>query len=352
MPNQQKLKHAGQSPGTLVYIGEKKEEKIRIKVLTYDSDSFEEKEIDSVTDCPSTKTQNTTIWIDITGVHDLKLIESIGKRFGLHPLLLEDVVNTRHRPKMDDYDDYLFIVLKMLYFPDRTLRIRHEQLSLVLLPGVVLSFQEFEEDVFEPVRARVRKGKGHIRKKGADYLLYALIDTVVDHYFHLFEALGEEIEELQEKVVTDPQPETLHKIQVLKREMIFLRKSIWPLREIVNALARGESNLVGEDILVYLRDIYDHAIQAIDTIETYRDLLSGMLDIYLSSVSNRMNEVIKVLTIIATIFIPLTFLSGIYGMNFKYMPELEWRWAYPALLLIMGAVFGMMLIYFKRKKWM
>jgi len=351
MSNRRKLKTAGQSPGTLTYIGANKDEKVHIRIMDYTRAGLEEKEVDSIAAGLSVKTEDSTTWINITGIHDLAIIESLGKQFGLHSLLLEDVVNTEQRPKMDDYEDYLFVVMKMLYLSGETKSIRHEQLSLILLPGVVLSLQEFREDVFDPVRERIRKGKGHIRIKGADYLMYALIDTIVDHYFHIFEEIGEQVEALQEEVITDPRPATLQKIQNLKREMIFLRKSVWPLREIVSALVRGESDLIRKDVILYLRDVYDHTIQVIDTIETYRDMLSGMLDIYLSSVSNKMNEVMKVLTIIATIFIPLTFLAGVYGMNFKYMPELEFKWAYPVLWIVMIVVFGSMLIYFKRKRW-
>ena len=345
-------KKAGQSPGTLMYVGEEKDESVKIQIIDYSGTGLIEKEVDAIKDCLPFKTSDSVTWINVTGIHNLAVIENLGSHFNLHPLLLEDVVNTEQRPKMDDYEDYLFIVLKMLYTEKNSRRIQHEQLSLILMPGVVISLQEFSEDVFDPVRERIRKGKGHIRTKGADYLMYALIDTIVDHYFHLFEEIGEQVEALQEEVITDPRPATLHQIQNLKREMIFLRKSVWPLREIISALVRGEYSLVHEDVVLYLRDVYDHTIQVIDTVETYRDMLSGMLDIYLSSVSNKMNEVMKVLTIIATIFIPLTFLAGIYGMNFKYMPELEFRWAYPVLWIVMLAVFGSMLVYFKRKKWL
>ena len=345
-------KLAGQSPGTLTYIGESKEEKVKIKIIDYNQSDLTEKEVGSIEDCRSFRTKDAVTWINITGIHDMTVIEALGKEFNLHPLLLEDVVNTEQRPKMDDYEDYLFIVLKMLYTAKTSRRIQHEQLSLILMPGVVISLQEFEEDVFDPVRERIRKAKGRIRTTGADYLMYALIDTIVDHYFHLFEDIGEQVETLQEEVITAPQPQTLNQIQDLKREMIFLRKSVWPLREIISALVRGEPGLVSADVILYLRDVYDHTIQVIDTVETYRDMLSGMLDIYLSSVSNKMNEVMKVLTIIATIFIPLTFLAGIYGMNFKYMPELEFQWSYPLLWVVMISVFGLMLIYFKRKKWL
>ena len=345
-------KKAGQSPGTLMYVGESKEEKVKIKIVDYNQSNLIEKEVGSIEDCLSFRTKDSVAWINITGIHDITIIEALGKQFNLHPLLLEDVVNTEQRPKMDDYEDYLFIVLKMLYTEKNSKRIQHEQLSLILMPGVVISLQEFEEDVFDPVRERIRKAKGRIRTSGADYLMYALIDTIVDHYFHLFEEIGEQVEALQEEVITDPQPKTLHQIQNLKREMIFLRKSVWPLREIISALVRGESGLVREDVILYLRDVYDHTIQVIDTVETYRDMLSGMLDIYLSSVSNKMNEVMKVLTIIATIFIPLTFLAGLYGMNFKNMPELEIKWAYPALLVIMITIIVFMVFWFKRKKWL
>ena len=345
-------KKAGQSPGTLVYVGESKEEKVKIKIVDYNQSDLIEKEVGSIEDCLSFKTKDSVTWINITGIHDMTVIEALGKQFNLHPLLLEDIVNTEQRPKLDDFEDYLFIVLKMLYTEKESLVIQHEQISLILFPGIVISLQEFEEDVFDTVRERIRKGKGRIRTMGADYLAYALIDTIVDHYFHLFEGIGEQVEILQEEVITQPQPQTLQDIQQLKRELIFLRKSVWPLREIISALVRGESEIIKENVMMFLRDVYDHTIQVIDSVETYRDMLSGMLDIYLSSVSNKMNEVMKVLTIIATIFIPLTFMAGIYGMNFKYMPELELKWAYPALWILMFTVFGFMIFYFKRKKWL
>ncbi len=229
--------------------------------------------------------------------------------------------------------------------------IKAEQISLILGSNFIISFQEREGDVFNHVRERIKKGKGRIRRMGADYLAYALLDAIVDSYFAILEKFGETIEMMQEELVTNPAPETLQKIHTLKREMIFLRKSVWPLREVVNSLTRGEASLIHESTGIYLRDVYDHTIQVIDTIETFRDMVSGMLDIYLSSVSNKMNEVMKVLTIIATIFIPLTFVAGIYGMNFKSMPELEWRWGYLMVWVVMIIVFSVMVIYFKRKKW-
>ncbi|UCF92778.1 MAG: magnesium/cobalt transporter CorA [Desulfobacterales bacterium] len=346
-------KKAGLSPGTLVYIGEKRTAKIKIDILGYDESDFVESTLASVSDCMPFIDQESVTWINLSGIHDVAMIETLGQQFNLHPLLLEDVVNTGQRPKMDDYEDYLFIVLKMLYLGQKHHEIEHEQMSLVLLGSrVVISFQEKEGDVFEAVRARIRKGKGRIRTKGADYLAYALIDSIVDNYFKIFEEIGEQIEELQEEVISNPRPETLQAIQGLKREMIFLRKSVWPLREVVSALVRGESELVTEDVRIFLRDVYDHTIQVVDTIETFRDMLAGMLDIYLSSLSNKMNEVMKVLTIIATIFIPMTFVAGVYGMNFKFMPELEWHWSYPLFWAVLIAIFISMLVWFKRKKWL
>jgi magnesium transporter len=240
----------------------------------------------------------------------------------------------------------------MLYPDDETGQILAEQVSLVLGKNFVISFQEREGDIFNPVRERIRNGKGRIRKMGADYLVYSLLDSIVDNYFIILEKLGERIELLEEKLITNPVPETINLIHKLKREMIFLRRSVWPLRELIGNIERGESSLIKGSTNIYLRDVYDHTIQVIDTIETFRDILSGMLDIYLSSVSNRLNAVMKVLTIIATIFMPLTFIAGIYGMNFKYMPELEWRLGYPVILLTMVSIGVLMLVSFRKKKWL
>jgi magnesium transporter len=240
----------------------------------------------------------------------------------------------------------------MLSFHARRREVQSEQVSLILGPNFVISFQEAGGDVFDPVRERIRTGKGRVRKMGPDYLAYSLIDAVVDNYFIILENLGERVEALEEKLISDPKRETLHALHVLKREMIYLRKSVWPLREVISGLERAESGLIKEPTGIFFRDVYDHTIQVIDTVETYRDMLSGMLDIYLSSISNRMNEVMKVLTIIATIFIPLTFIAGVYGMNFKFMPELEWRWGYFLIVGIMLAIGLVMVIYFRRKRWM
>jgi len=288
----------------------------------------------------------------VDGIHQVEVLELLGECFGLHPLVLEDILNTDQRPKMEDFSEYIFVVLKTFSYNDQSDEVEPEQISLILGPSLVLSFQERAGDVFDPIRERIRNGKGRIRRMGADYLAYALLDSIVDHYFIVLEQVGEDVEFLEEELVTNPTPETLQTIHNLKREMIFLRKSVWPLREVIGALERGESSLIKESTGIYLRDVYDHTIQVIDTIETFRDMISGMLDIYLSSVSNRMNEVMKVLTIIATIFIPLTLVAGIYGMNFQYMPELGWRWGYPIVWLVMLVIGAVMLVYFRRKKWL
>ena len=333
-------------------MGEERYERVKLSVINYDQVNLEEKEINKVEEVFSFRKKPAVTWLNVDGVHQIEMLEQVGEHFGLHPLVLEDIASTGQRPKMEDFDDYIFVVLRMLRFDEKENETKTEQISLLLGPDFVISFQEKEGDVFDLIRERIRNNKGRIRKMGADYLAYALIDAVVDNYFMILEKLGETIEEIEEKLVTNPTSETLHTLHDLKREMVFLRKSVWPLREVINRLERSESPLINKSTYVYLRDVYDHTIQVIDAVETFRDMLSGMLDIYLSSVSNRMNEVMKVLTIIATIFIPLTFIAGIYGMNFRYMPELEQAWSYPAILILMLIMTIVMLVYFRRKKWM
>jgi magnesium transporter len=343
---------AGLVPGTLVYTGEKKVEKVRISIIDYDETRLEEKEVATVEECFPFKDKPTVTWINIDGLHDLELIEKIGRQFGLHPLVLEDIVNTGQRPKLEDFEDHVFVVLKMLYYDQKKNELEEEQISLILGGNFVISFQERVGDIFDPIRERIRQNKGRVRKMGADYLAYVLIDSIVDNYFVILEQLGGKIEDAEQELAVNPTLETLQTIRTFKKEMIFLRKSIWPLREVVNSLERGESSLINESTLIYLRDVYDHTIQIIDTVESYRDMLSGMLDIYLSSISNRMNEVMKVLTIFASIFIPLTFVAGIYGMNFTYIPELGWHWGYFGVLLLMAVIAAVLIVYFKRKRWL
>ena len=342
----------GLPPGSLVYVGEKKTEKVRIRIIDYDELQFEEKEARTIEESFPFKDKPTVTWINVDGLHDVGIIEKLGSHFGLHPLMMEDILNTDHRPKMEDYGNYIFIVLKMLYPGMKKGEIEAEQVSLILGPNFIISFQEREGDVFDPVRDRIRKNKGRIRKAGPDYLAYALMDAVVDNYFLILENISEKIEDTEQQLATSPSPETLQHIRELKNEMIFLRKSIWPLRELISGLGRAESSFIQESTGVYLRDVYDHTIQIIDTVESYRDMISGMVDIYLSSISNKMNEVMKVLTIFASIFIPLTFIAGIYGMNFEFMPELGWRWGYFTLLGFMAIVGISLVFYFKRKKWL
>ncbi len=345
-------KKAGLPPGTLMHIGDKKLEKVRITIIDYDEESFEQKQADNIEECFQFKTKPTVTWINIDGLHNIELIEKIGKHYELHHLILEDILNTGQRPKFEDLENYIFIVLRMLSYDEKIQSISSEQVSMILGQNFVLSFQENVGDVFEQIRERIRNAKGRIRKMGCDYLLYSLLDAIVDSYFSILERLGERIESLEEQLMRAPSNKTLERIHRLKRELISLRKSVWPLRELISGLERSESELIKETTGVYLRDLYDHTIQVIDTVEGYRDMASGMLDIYLSSISNKMNAVMKVLTIIATIFIPLTFIAGIYGMNFDYMPELRWKFGYAAILLVMVSIGIMMLILFKRKKWL
>ena len=293
----------------------------------------------------------TVSWINVNGIHDVDLIAKLGEHFKLHPLTLEDIVNTSQRPKAEAFEHYIFVVLKMASYDEADDRIDLENVSVILGDGWVLSFQERTGDVFDPVRARIRSGKGRIRRSRSDYLAYALMDAVVDEYFGILERVGERIEELDDEIIANPEVSHLHEVHHLKRDVLMLRKSVWPLREEVSAIERWDSPLISASTQPFLRDLYDHTVQVIDMVETHRDLLGNMHDTYLSSVNNRMNEIIKVLTIIATIFIPLTFVAGVYGMNFQYMPELKWDWGYPVVLLLMALVAVAMLIYFRKRRW-
>ena len=306
----------------------------------------------TIDECFPLKDQPIITWINIDGVHKLDNIEKVGKHLKIHPLVLEDIVHTGQRPKMEDFNDYLFVVLQMLQYNEKENETKTEQVSIILGANYVISFQEDEGDVFDLIRERIRTDRGRIRRMGSDYLAYSLLDAIVDNYFMVLEKIGEKIEDIEDELIKNPAQEVLHAIHSLKRELVFLRKSVWPLREVISRLERWDSHLIDKSMDIYLRDVYDHTIQVIDALETFRDMLSGMLDIYLSSVSNRMNEVMKVLTIIATIFIPLTLITGIYGMNFKYMPELDWSWGYPMVYIAMLMVSGVMLVYFRRKRWL
>jgi magnesium transporter len=346
---QKRSRKAGLPPGTLVHIGEKKPDRVTITSFNYAGARCDERK-DLPLEAFAPPTDESVTWVDVGGVHKMDVLESFGKQFKLHSLLLEDIANTDQRPKLDDYETCLFLVMKMLSVTDRQ-EIVVEQVSFVLGQNFVLSFQENGADVFTSVRDRLRGSKGRLRQSGADYLLHALVDAIVDQYFEVLEVLGEKIEALHELVVSDPKPETLHRIHSLKRQLMFLRRAVWPLREAANNLSRSECPLLHESTKVFFRDLYDHVVQIVDTIETLREMVSTGLDIYLSSISYRSNAVMKMLTIITTIFMPLTFIVGIYGMNFEHMPELEWQWGYPLVLGLMVLIAIAMLGFFKRKKW-
>ena len=343
---------AGLPPGTLVHVGVKPDQPTKLTLIDYDEEKFSEHEVTSVEECLPFLEAPTITWLNVAGIHQVEVIEQLGHLLNLHPLLLEDAVNTSQRPKLEDYQEYLFIVLKMLEYDGEAGEVLVEQVSLVLGKTYLVSFQEDDSDVFAAVRTRLRAGTGRLRKSGPDYLAYALIDAIVDNYFAILEQVGEEVEEAEDEVATRSGQETLHEIYRLKREMIALRRAVWPLREVLGALQRGESSLIQAGTVIYLRDVYDHTIQIIDTIESIRDIAAGMLDIYLSATSNRLNEVMKVLTIFSAIFIPMTFLAGVYGMNFHYFPELTWRWGYALFWLVCAGIAITLLIYFRRKRWL
>ncbi|MEE9910451.1 MAG: magnesium/cobalt transporter CorA [Deltaproteobacteria bacterium] len=343
-------KKAGLSPGVLVHIGDAYTDHSKITVTRYDEGFLAEKEVFSIDALSKEKEQPGILWINIDGLQDVQLLGEIGGLFGLHPLILEDILNTDQRPKAEDFGDYMFIVLKDIHnHPDRELHA--EQVSIILGKNFVLSFQEKEGDLFNPIRERLRASKGRIRTAGADYLAHHLMDAIVDHYFIVLEDIEEKIELLEEDLIRQTTPPKLQAIHQLKKELILLRKSLWPLREAIGLLQRADSPLIVDSDLVYFKDISDHIIAVVDTVDTFRDMLAGMLDIYLSAASMKMNQVMKVLTIIATIFMPLTFLAGIYGMNFDYMPELAWPWGYFGLWGVMLAIAAVMLILFRRKRW-
>jgi magnesium transporter len=338
----------GTAPGTLK-APEKRVEQVRITVIDYGPERLEEKTITRVEQLFPYRDSPTVTWINIEGLHDVPALEALGKHFGFHPLALEDVLNCGQRPKLEDYGEYHFLIMKSLLHGDR---LETEQISFFLGGNYVITLQEVPGDSFEAVRERIRRGKGMIRKAGPDYLAYALIDALVDEFFPVLEKYGEQIETLETELLANPAPETIQEIHRVKRELLLLRRTAWPERDVIAAMQREESDVIHPETQVFLRDCHDHTIQVIDMIETYRDLAAGMLDVYLSSVSNRMNEIMKVLTIISTIFIPLTFIVGLYGMNFHNMPELSSRWGYPAVVIVMAVIAALMLLYFWRKGWL
>ncbi len=341
----------GLPPGTLVHIGEKKRDTTLMTLIDYDEETFEQRQIDSKV---LEKLQNREAgirWLNVEGLSDLNALETVGRIFNLHPLILEDILNTDQRPRIDINDDYIYISAKMLFYHMDEGEFEIDQVSFIFGKNYVISISEKDTDVFEPVIKRLKQGMSRFRKLGADYLVYSLLDVIVDNYFAVLEAFGEQVETVEDEMVVRTNRQTLGTIHKLKRQILFLHKSVWPLREVLSFLERGESMLVQETTEIYIRDLYDHIVQVMDTTETLRDILSSMLDVYLSSSSNRMNEIMKVLTIISTVFMPLSFIVGVYGMNLKNMPELNWPWMYPVLWMVMVGVSVFMLMYFKRKKW-
>lgn len=345
-------KKSGLPPGAIVHIGRHITDKVTVSIVDYDAANLSETVCKSTEECFPFKETDTVSWINVDGLHDTEIIASIGNHFELHPLLLEDVLNTQHRPKVEEFDNYLFLTLKTLAISKDGMSVISEQISFVLGKGWVISFQEQEGDIFNTLLQHLREFKDPIRKKGADYLLYRLIDTVVDYYFFVTEHISEVTENLEEQVLHTPDNKSLQEIQHLKKQLINLRKAVIPLREAVATLEKDTTFLIEEGTTRYLKDVYEHIIHVNESIDVLRDTLTSIMDLYLSGVSNKMNQVMKVLTIIATIFIPLTFIAGIYGMNFDYMPELHWKYGYFGVWGIMIIVLIIMVIYFKRKRWL
>lgn len=356
-------KKVNTSPGMPVHTGEKKVEEITVSIFKYNDKTLDE-EIFTITEKDSEQSikkllnlplikdkKSHVLWINIKGLHNIELINEICNYYEIHNLTVEDILNTALRPKVEDFEKYIFIAMQSLSV-DESACMTSELVSIILKSNCVLTFQEGGEKLFTDIRNRIRSGKGRIRKRGTDYLAYAVIDAVIDRYFIVFEKIAEQMETIETELLENATHETLKKIQDLKNCSLHLRKSVWPVREMMRYLISEDIQMIKEINIPFFRDVNDHVIQIIDIIESIKEMLTGMHDMYLSSISNKMNEIMKVLTIIATIFIPLTFLAGIYGMNFKYMPELEWKWAYFGILGIMILIGGIMIAFFKKKKWL
>ncbi len=339
-------------PGSVIYVGDGSPSPTSVSVIDFTEADVMEKKGITLEECMTLRDNPSITWLNFSGLADVEQIKKVGDIFGLHPLVMEDILHMGQRPKLELYDKYVYLVAKMIYRGDSGKEVTYEQLSIVMGKNYVLTFQEKEGDVFNNIRERIKGNKGRLRKSGADYLVYSLLDAVVDNYFPALEKIGDLVEEIEERLSDEPEQDVLSDIYRLKREVLFLRKSIWPIREVVAAMMRQDIELVSAYTNTYLRDVYDHSIQVMDVVETYTDMLSELTDVYMSTVSNRMNEIMKTLTIIATIFIPLTFIVGLYGMNFKYMPELTNELAYPVVLVFMAGISGMMLVYFRRKGWL
>lgn len=341
----------GLPPGSVVFVGETPSVPVNITVTDYTEEQFDEEPIDPMHLSPEYRTPDTTTWIQVTGIHDVDIIQKLGDYFGLHPLVQEDIANVHQRPKLEVFDDHLYIVAKRVNVDADGTNIRAEQISLIVGDGYVLSFQESGQEPFEPVRKRIRNGRGRIRGAGADYLAYALLDVIVDQYFVTLDAFGMRTEALEDEILETPTNETQEELNELRRDLVFMRRMTWPIRDVLSQLARIDSPLWHDATRPFIRDVHDHAVQVLDLLESMRDVVNGLTDLYMTTLSNRMNEIMKVLTIIGTIFIPLTFVAGIYGMNFSYMPELEYQYGYPIAMSVMALLAVVLLFYFRRREW-
>jgi magnesium transporter len=342
---------SGMPPGSLVHVGDVHDHVQSITVINYNASTLENRMLASADEIPFYNKPETVTWVIVNGLQNVSAVETIGRHFNIHPLVLEDILNTHQRPKFEEFENYLYIVFKAIALQNGDASVEYEQVSLLLLDNIVFTFKEKPDTILDPIINRLNVPQSHIRIQKGDYLAYVIMDTIVDEYFALQDAYDELIETVEDELLTHPTHHTLGTIQKIKRELVYLRRSISPLRELLTAIHRSESPLLKQRTKQDFTDVYDHAIRIIEALESYRDLISGMLDIYLSSISNKMNETMKVLTVFATLFIPLTFIAGVYGMNFEYMPELKWKWGYPALWAVFIVISGVLLIFFKRRKW-
>lgn len=344
-----KLKSAT-PPGTLIYTGEATKQKTEISVIAYNKNEISEEKINSLEELPEASEQ--TVWININGLHDVSVIEEIGKKYNIHSLILEDILHIGQRPKFEEFPDYLYFVLSMLQYDENNQEVTSEQISILFLENTIITLQEKPGDVFEKIRQRLRNNIGRVRKLKADFLCYVLLDAIVDYYFTILEKVGNRIEDIEDELIEKSNQEMLNRIHNVKSDVIFLRKNIWPVRDLVNNFRNSDSALIDSGMQIFFRDLTDHTAQVFEIVQTYREIVADLLDIYMTGISNKMNEVMKILTIFAAIFIPLTFIAGVYGMNFEFMPELSWKLAYPIWWLVSICIIIGMIYFFKKNKWL
>lgn len=342
----------GAPPGTLVYNREKRTTDVSIRVMDFSPDACHVRTPGRIEDTFPLRDSQTVSWIDIEGLHDTEMLARFGEHFGLHPLVLEDILNTHQRPRVEEYDDYIFFVARMLMAGKNGEPFHSEQVSFVLGKRFVATFQDIPGDVFDPVRTRVQQGRGKSRRLGPDYLLYSLLDALVDNYFILLQSIAERIETVESRITANPKTQDLDDVHRLRRELVYVRRNVWPLRDAIAEMNRSDSPLISDDTHVYLRDLHDHVVQVIESVENFRDVLASLQDLYMSTLSQRTNEVIRVLTIISTIFVPLTFLAGVYGMNFEYFPEIAWKYGYLAFWAVSIVVVALLLAFLRRRGWL